>query len=77
MSLDQHIAYFKEHQEYFSENHYGKYVLIHDQSAVGFYDKQLDAYLVAKDKFEPRTFLIRQCIRSDEETVAVFHSRVA
>lgn len=77
MSLDHLIEYFKQHQESFAENHYGKYVVIHDQSVKGFYDKQLEAYLEAKTQFEPGTFLIRQCIHSDEETVAVFHSRVA
>ncbi|MCY4259265.1 MAG: hypothetical protein OXC91_03250 [Rhodobacteraceae bacterium] len=77
MSLDQLLDYFKENQEDFARDHYGKYVVIHNQSVEGFYDNQLDAFTEAKERFRPGDFLIRQCIRPDEETVAVFHSRAA
>ncbi len=71
------IQYFREHQENFARDHYGEYVVIHNQSVAGFFDDQLEAYLEAKEKFQPGKFLIRQCIKPQEETKVVFHSRVA
>ena len=78
-SLESALAYFKEHQADLAEEHHGKFVLIHDQSTIGFYDSELDAYGVAKnDKgYAAGTFLIRKCVMPEEETTQVFHSRVA
>ena len=76
--LSEQIAYFKEHQEELAEKQHRKFVLIHNLSEIGFYDSGGDAYAYAlKQHLESGTFLIRQCLRQDEETAAVFHSRVA
>ncbi|MCY4151795.1 MAG: hypothetical protein OXE94_06110 [Aestuariivita sp.] len=76
MSFDQLTQYFRDHQENFARDHYREYVIIHNQSVAGFYDDQLEAYLEAKEKFQPGEFLIRQCIKPEEEKTVVFHSRV-
>jgi hypothetical protein len=76
--LGQQIQFFKEHQNEFADKHHGLSVLIHDRSVAGFYKSELDAYMAAeKKKFSPGSFLIRQCIRSEEETSVIFRSRVA
>ena len=76
--LSTQIAYFKEHQKELAEKHHREFVLIHNQSEVGFYESGGRAYGDAKERrLESGTFLIRQCLRPDEETVAIFHSRVA
>ncbi len=76
--LSKQIEYFKEHQEEFASQHYRKFVLIYDRSEVGFYDTGGEAYEEAiESQFESGTFLIRQCLRLDEETAAIFHSRVS
>ena len=77
MSLERPIAYFKAHQEEFSKDHHGQFVVIHEDSVEGFYDDELEAYLDAKSKFPVGSFLLRSCIRPEEETAAVFRSRVA
>ena len=77
MSLEQPIEFFKAHQEEFAKDHHGQFVVICGDSVEGFYDDELDAYLTAKSKFPVGSFLLRPCIRPEEETAAVFRSRVA
>ncbi len=76
-TLDTQLAYFKKHQMELAEEHYGKFVLIHDESIVSFYELELDAYAAAKRNYDGGTFLIRRCLKPEEETAQVFHSRVA
>ena len=77
MSLDQALAYFRKHQGEFAKNHHGKLVLIHVETVEGFYENELEAYADAQEKFKPGEFLIRKCIRKEEEAPVIFHSRVA
>ncbi len=75
--LKNEIAFFHRHQQEYIKDHYGKYVLIYQDSAHGFYDTGGGAYRVAKQgRFKSGAFLIRQCLRPDEEKKVVFHSRV-
>ena len=76
MALERELELFKARQEDFAKNHHGKYVVIHGDD-IEFFDDEIDAYAYAKGAFGPGRFLLRQCIRQDEETVAVFHSRAA
>ena len=75
--LDRQIAYFQQHQTELAEEHHGEFVLIHDESIEGFYESELDAYTAAKRRYDAGTFLIRQCLRPEEETTQTFHSRIA
>ena len=76
--LAKQIEYFKEHQEEFASQHYQKFALIHDRSEVGFFDTGGEAYHEAiRRQFKSGSFLIRQCLRQGEETIAIFHSRVS
>ena len=78
MSLERPLAYFRVHQEEFVKEHYGQFVIIHEDKVEGFFDDELDAYLVAKKKkLPPGSYLLRPCIRREEETSAMFRSRVA
>ena len=77
MSLERALAHFRNHQEKFSEEHHRQFVLIHDEEVEGFYDDEMSAYMAGQKKFKPGSFLLRQCIRRDEETPAIFRSRVA
>lgn len=77
MSLEQSLAVFREHQEEFASAHHGEYVVIHGERVVGFYDDQLEAYQMAKAEFPAGSFLLRQCLRPDEERTVVMRSRVA
>ena len=75
--LDTQLAYFKKNQVELSEKHHDKFVLIHGESVVGFYETELGAYTAAKRNYDGGTFLIRRCLKPEEEAVHVFHSRVA
>ena len=77
MSLEKELLYFRDHQEEFAKENPGRVVLICDQTIEGFYDDEVEAYLVAKKKFQNRPFLLRKCIRKEEETAVIFRSRVA
>ena len=76
--LDRQIEYYKKHQNELALNHHGKIVLICNESIIDFYETKGEANTDALNKkFEPGTFLIRQCLKPEEEPVAQFHSRVA
>ena len=77
MSLGEELSHFRDHQEEFAKENPGKFVLIYNQAVEGFYDDETEAYLAGKKKFPDGTFLLRKCIKKEEETAAIFHSRVA
>lgn len=77
MTLEEQLAFFRKHQEEFARDHHGQYALIHDQTADGFFDSELDAYVEGKKKCGVGNFLLRRCVRPEEEAAQVFHSRVA
>ena len=77
MSLGEELSYFRDHQEEFAKEHTGQFVLIYSQNVEGFYDDEIEAYVAAKRKFPEGTFLLRQCIRKEEEKAAIFRSRIA
>ena len=77
MKLANQLNYFRKHQEKLARNHHGKYVLIHGEEVDGVFDSELEAYFTAKKKYTAGTFLIRKCLKPKEETIQVFHSRVA
>ena len=78
MALENQLSYFRKRQEEFARDKHEKYVLIHDETVGGFFDSSLAAFEAARGKkYLAGTFLIRPCLRTDEETVQLFHSRVA
>lgn len=75
--LDIQISFFRQHQANLAEKHYGKSVLIHNESIIGIYGSDTKAYTDAiHHNYNPGTFLIRLCLRPEEEVPAMFHSRV-
>ena len=77
MSLERPLAYFKKNQEKFAKEHHGEFVVIHGEEVEGFYENQLEAYTSAKKKYPAGSFLLRPCLRPEEEETPTFHSRVA
>ena len=51
--------------------------MIHGDEVAGFFSDEVKAYAVGKAKFGVGQFLLRRCVRRDEELSATFHSRVA
>ena len=66
-TLNRQFAYFKKHQNEYAKEHHGEFVLIHNNSVEGFYQSELRAYTIAKNKFEAGTFLIRKCLRTQKK----------
>ena len=75
-ALGQQLAYFREHQSWLAEQHHGKVVVIHGETVVGFFDSDAEAYAAAVKEHNPGSFLIRRCLRLEEETPQVFNSRL-
>ena len=76
-NLDRQIRFFRKKQDELARQYHGKSVLVHAEEIVGIFPSDEAAYHQAtKAKYEPGTFLIRRCVRSDEEKPAVFHSLV-
>ena len=75
--LERPLSVFRENQEKFASKHHGQFVVIHDDEVIGFFDDELEAYHEAKTRYGLGAFLLRQCLRQEEEDEPVFHSRVA
>ena len=69
--------YFDENRDAYVQSRHGKYVLIYEFKEVDFFESALLAYRHAKSLGLPSgKFLIRECVRKDEEQPFMFHSRV-
>ena len=69
--------HFEANREAFVRDHHTDYVLIQGRTTVGFFKDRGSAYLRGKKDFPAGVFLIRQCLRKEEEERAIFRSRVA
>lgn len=77
-TIDHLLETYRARQAEYAREHHSEYILISkDDGVVGFYESPLAAYNVAKEMgYQPETFLIRECLTTDEEKPDVFHSRV-
>ena len=77
MSLETAIACFEKNRDKFAKEHHGEIVLLYKEEIAGFYKNFSDAYTAAtKKEYPPGSFLLRACLRLEEETKPIFHSRV-
>jgi hypothetical protein len=65
-SLEKEFEFFMDNQESLTSEHNGKVLVLHDRSVVGVFDDKLSAYLDAKERFAPGTFMIQECIPGPE-----------
>jgi len=75
--LDKSYNFFEENRKSFVKNHLREYVVIKEDSVLGFYKTEKDAYDATIKDHALGTFLIQQCLPEKKEEVAVFHSRVS
>ncbi len=75
--LQKQLEYFKSHQDELVKKYEGKFLVINEQKVQGAYVTEMEAYTVAKKKFELGAFLIQQCSPGQESYTQTFHSRVA
>lgn len=73
--LEKEFKYFKDHQEELVKKHEGKYLVIVGEEVVGVYDAEIDAYVEAKKRYKPGTFLIQHCLPGESAYTQTFYSR--
>lgn len=76
-ALRKPLEVFESKQDEFADQHHGQFVVIHGDEVAGFFEDEVEAYTIGKSKFGTGQFLLRCCVRRDEEVTATFHSRVA
>ena len=74
--LEKEFKFFKERQEELVKKHEGKYLVIVGEEVAGAYDAEIDAYLEAKKRYKPGTFLIQHCLPGESAYTQTFYSRV-
>jgi hypothetical protein len=74
--LNKEFKYYLDNQDELVKRFKGKYIVIKDQTVIGTYDNEMDAYNETIKEHELGTFLIQHCLPGEESHTATFHSRV-
>ncbi len=74
--LNKEFKYYLDNQDELVKRFKGKYIVIEDQTVIGTYDNEMDAYNETIKEHELGTFLIQHCLPGKESHTATFHSRV-
>lgn len=74
--LDAEFEYFLKNQDKWSEEHYGKYVVVVGQQVFGFFESEEIAYRAALKDLKLGTFLIQHCIPGPESYTQTFITNV-
>ena len=75
--LNQYYLYFMNHLDEIFAKYKGKFVVIKDNSVVGSYNGEAEAYSEAVKKFTLGEFLIQECKSADKNSYTqTFRSRV-
>ena len=74
--FDKSYDYFVEHQTELAQSHHGKFAVVYDGTVVEISDDERAAFVKARKNYPAGSFLIRKCIRPEEESKAIFHSQV-
>jgi hypothetical protein len=73
--LDKEFKYFVDHQDELVKKYEGRFIVIVDESVVGAYSSDAEAYVEATKTRKPGTFLIQHCIPGATAYRQSFHSR--
>jgi hypothetical protein len=74
--LDKEFKYYIDHQEELVKKYNGKFIVIKDNSVLGAYSGEVEAYNETLKKHDLGTFLIQHCLPGKESHTVTFHSRV-
>lgn len=74
--LDKELQYYIDNQNELVAKYIGKYLVIKDQTIIGVYDTEIEAYSKTVKKHELGTFLIQECQPGDENYTQTFRTRV-
>lgn len=76
IALDKEFQYYLTNRDELIKKYLGKYIIIKDETVVGVYDTEIEAYTNGMNKFSLGTFLIQQCLPCYKNYTQTFHSRV-
>lgn len=74
--LNKEFKYYLDNQNELVEKYEGKYIVIKNQTIIGAYNDEKDAYNETLKEHKLGTFLIQHCLPGEESHTATFHSRV-
>jgi len=75
--LDKEFKYYLDNQEKLVKEYDGKFIVIKNETVIGAYNTESDAYFETNKDHELGTFLIQFCERGEGSYTKVFHSRVS
>lgn len=73
--LEKEFKFYLDNQAEFVEKYDGKVVVIKDQTVVGVYETEIEAYSDSINKFEKGSFLIQQVASGKDNYSQTYYSR--
>jgi len=70
------FEYYIKNQQELVKQYKGKFIVIKEQSVVGVYDTEIEAYNKSVEEFELGTFLIHEVQPGEENYTQTFRTRV-
>ena len=74
-AFDRSYDYFIAHQNQLARDHHGEVVVIQNGRVDDYFESERDACLAAKGMHPIGAYIIRKCIRPDEERKVIVRSR--
>ena len=74
--LKKQFEYYVKNQDELVSKYNGKYVVIVDETVVGDYDSETEAYAEATSKYGPGKFMLQLVGPGEESYTQTFYSRV-
>jgi hypothetical protein len=76
--LKKEFEYYLKNQDDLVKKHYGRYIILKDETVYGDFSSEVEAILYGKNQlgFEMGTFLVQHCMPGKENYTHFFHSRV-
>lgn len=74
--LEKEFEYYLNHQKELVDLYAGKFIVIKDESVIGVYNTEIEAYTDMVKKEEVGTFLIQECQPGNENYTQTFRTRV-
>jgi hypothetical protein len=74
--LEKQFKYYLDNQDELVKKYDGKFIVIKNQTVIGSYDTEMDAFNETLKEHKIGTFLIQHCLPGKESHTATFHSRV-
>ncbi len=75
--LEKEFKYYIDNQKELVNKYNNKFIVIKNESVIGVFDTEQDAYVQTSKTHEIGTFLIQLCVDGKDSYTQTFHSRVS